>query len=467
MSDKLKELRDKQAKITSDQHEILDKADKEKRGLTADEETNYGNLEKEFDSLKTEIDKLVKDAESIRLTELRRKEIQKREEELRKSQGLHSGGLPPGNHGSDNNDGERNKGKKFFEYRIDKKYEPLIVEYRTNTNGAFSTNKYMDSYKRYLVGGLNALTYDERNIIISASNEVRALQADSDKGGGFLVAPEQMVMQIIEALDNIVFVRQYANVIPVPNAASLGAPARDTDIGDATWTAEIRAGDEDNSLDFEKRELTPHPIARYIKVSKRLVRVSLIDIVSYVAARLAYKHGIVQENAYLNGTGVNQPLGVFIASAQGINTDRDVSAGNTSTAMTGDGLINAKYALKKQYRSLASCRWCFHRDGVKMIRKLKDGDGQYLWKQGLSDRPDTILEIPFEESEYAPSIFTTGLYVGILGDWRTYWIAQSLNMEIQVATERYIETNQNAYFGRAEVDGMPTLSEAWVRVKLA
>ena len=102
-----------------------------------------------------------------------------------------------------------------------------------------------------------------------------------------------------------------------------------------------------------------------------------------------------------------------------------------------------------------------------MIRKLKTGDGEYLWKPGLTDRPDTILEIPVEESEYVPNTFTTSLYVGILGDWSFYWIADALNMNIQVLAELYAETNQNGYIGRKETDGMPVLEEAWVRVKLA
>jgi len=39
-------------------------------------------------------------------------------------------------------------------------------------------------------------------------------------------------------------------------------------------------------------------------------------------------------------------------------------------------------------------------------------------------------------------------------------------MRIQVLTELYAETNQNGYIGRMEVDGMPVLEEAFVRVKM-
>ena len=76
-------------------------------------------------------------------------------------------------------------------------------------------------------------------------------------------------------------------------------------------------------------------------------------------------------------SGASQPLGLFTASDNGISTGRDVSTGNTSTSMTFDGLMEAKYSLKGQHQMNAE--WLFHRDGVKQLAKLKDGDGQYIW----------------------------------------------------------------------------------------
>ncbi len=256
-----------------------------------------------------------------------------------------------------------------------------------------------------------------------------------------------------------------ATVIPVPNAASLGAPALDNDPADPDWTSEIKTGTEDSTMDFGKRDLYPHPLAKRIKVSKKLIRVSRMNIDNIVRSRLAYKFAVTEENSFLNGDGVNEPLGVMTASNLGISTGRDVSTDNTTTAIKADNLIECKYTLKAQYRRTA--QWAFHRDAIKKIRKLKDGDGGYIWKQGLSDRPDTILEMPMNECEYMPNTFTTGLYVGILGDFSYYWIADAMNMAIQVLTELYAETNQNGYIGRKETDGMPVLEEAFVRVKLA
>lgn len=462
--DKIKKLREERAKLINDQRAILNLAQEEKRDLSADENTNYENMEKRFDEITDEINGLTKEVEKIEADELRRKKLEDKEKMLQSSQYQP---LTPDPNANDDDQGKRNI-PEFAEYRVSEKYNELIENYRKSKGyRKLASVEYLNSFKRYLIEG-DHLTAEHRNVLFSTDVDFRALQADDDKSGGYLVAPEQLVVSIIQELDNRVFVRQYANVIPLPNAASLGAPARDNDVGDTTWTSEIKTGGMDTDLDFDKRSLTPHPLARGIKASRKLIRIAMIDIGAYIAQRFGYKLGTVEENAFLNGSGVNQPLGVFTSSDHGISSARDVSTGNTTTGITADGLINCQMGLKSQYRNLASCRWCFHRDGIKMIRKLKDGEGQYLWKMGIADgKPDTILGKPYEESEYAPSTFTTGKIVGIIGDWAQYWIADSLAMEIQVVDQLYAATNQMGYFCRKETDGMPVLEEAFSRVVLA
>ena len=237
----------------------------------------------------------------------------------------------------------------------------------------------------------------------------------------------------------------------------------------ATATEEVLSGKEPplESTETITEETLPKTAkemqSAIIKMSKTLLRLAP-NAESMVMDRLAYKFATAAENAYLNGDGIDKPLGVFTASPFGIATARDVSTDNTATAITADGLINAKYSLKPQYKSL---NWIFHRDAIKMVRELKDSHGQYIWQPSLvAADPDRILDIPFVMSEYAPNTFTTGNYVGILGDFSYYWIADALDMAVQVLTELYAEKNQNGYIGRLESDGMPVMSEAFARVKL-
>lgn len=295
--------------------------------------------------------------------------------------------------------------------------------------------------------------------------ELRALQADSDVAGGFMTTPQQFVNRLIKAIDNQVFIRQWATSNPVTTAQSLGMPYLANDPDDADWTSELGTGNLDSAMSFGKRELFPHPLAKRIKISNKLLRLNP-DVEQLAIDRLSYKFAVSFEKAGMTGNGANRPLGVFTASADGVSTGRDVSTDNTTTAFTADGLKNAKYTLKGAYWPRA--KWVFHRDAVKMLAKLKDAENRYLWQSSVQlGQPDMLEGIPLFTSEYAPNTFTAGLYVGILGDFSYYHIADALDFGMQRLNELYAETNQTGFIGRLESDGMPVLEEAFVRVKLA
>lgn len=443
--DTVQKLKEDRAKVWDAQKAINDKSAAEKRSLTAEEKTAWDAADVEFNRLTDEI----KQAETAILAEEQRKtEFEKRQALMNNpaSKATHI----PVDAGHMVNLVAMNKDDRMFN---------ALRAYRAATNNRYATKEYESAYRSFLVAGLGS-----QSVVTPA--ELRALQADSDTAGGFLVVPEQFVNKLIQAKDRMVFVRRYATVIPVPNAASLGVPDLANDPAAPTWTAEILTGTADSTMSLAKRELHPHPLAKRIKVSKKLIRVASMNVESLVRDRLAYKQAVTEENIFLNGTGSNQPLGVFTSSADGVTSARDVSTGNGTTTLVADNLINVKYSLEAQYR--ANCRWMFHRDVIKYIRKLKDGESNYIWRPGIAaDAPDTILDIPFDESEYAPSTFSSGSYLGILGDWSFYWIADALNMQIQVLTELYAETNQNGYIIRSETDGAPVHAAAFARVKLA
>lgn len=299
-----------------------------------------------------------------------------------------------------------------------------------------------------------------------AAEEFRNLQVGSNIEGGYLVTPENFVSQLIKVIDDQTVVRGLATVIPVGMAQSIGAPSLDTDPDDADWTTELATGSEDTAMRFGKRKLTPHPFAKRIKISNELLRIGMMSPEALVLQRLGYKFAITEEKGFLTGTGSNQPLGLFTASNQGISTARDISSENTTTAMTFNGLKNAFYSIKSGYSDRG--QWLFHRDGVKQLSKIKDNDGQYIWQQAVREGDhDMLLGRPVIMSEYVPNTFTTGLYVGLFGDFSHYWIADAHDLMMKRLEELYAETNQTGFIGRKSADGMPVLEEAFARIKLA
>ena len=316
-------------------------------------------------------------------------------------------------------------------------------------------------FRAYLKGGQMALANDA----IPGIPEYKVLQADQDTAGGYLTVPMQVVQTLLQGIDDAVVIRGLANTIQVGQGVSLGVPTLDTDQEDPTWTSELQTGVQDDVGAFGRRELNPSPLAKRVRISNKLINAPGMDAEAIWLQRMQYRFDRAQENAFMNGHGANQPLGLFTASSDGISTGRDVSTGNTNTAMTATGLINARYELKGGY--WARARWLFHRDALKQIRTLQTSDGDFIWQPSFqAGQPETILGVPFIMSEFAPNTFTTGLYVGMIADFSYYWIADALSMQVQRLIELYAESNQVGYIGRLETDGMPVLEEAFVRVTL-
>lgn len=322
-----------------------------------------------------------------------------------------------------------------------------------------ATTEQDAAFRAYMLGGRGALS----------AEQARALNMSSDPEGGYLVAPQKFVQDLIKKVDDDVLIRGLATVMTLTDGESLGVPTLDTDLNDADWTSEIATGSQDDALRFGKRELRPHPLAKRVKMSRTLLRRASMGPETIVQDRLAYKFGISQEKAFMTGDGNQKPLGLFTATSQGISTARDKVVYDQSDAtFLANGLIDAKYFLKAGYWRKA--RWLWHRDAVKGIRKLRDdtggaGLGNFLWQPGLAGgAPDTILDLPYLVSEYVPNTFTSGLYIGMLGDFSYYWIVDSLAMEVQRLVELYAETNQVGFIGRLETDAMPVLEEPFVRL---
>lgn len=345
--------------------------------------------------------------------------------------------------------------------------EPTRGEAPTETNGATAEPvsrrakpEYRKSFERYLRTGVSS-GLDA----VEARATADGLQADADTAGGYTYPDEQFVNTLIKFVDDAVFVRQMATVQRVTNADSLGAPSLDADPEDGDWTQELTSIDLDTQMEFGKRELRPHELTKGIKVSRKLISRSVMGIETLVTSRLGYKISTTQETAFMTGNGVARPLGLFTASADGIPTGRDITAAANSS-WTGDNLMDVMYSLKGQYQ--ASGSWMMHRTALRDTRKLKDGNGQYLWVAGLqAGQSDTLLGRPVLMSEYAPSTFTTGLYVAIFGDFSFYWIADAEDISVQRLVELYARTNQIGFFIRAATDGMPVLAEAFARLVLA
>jgi HK97 family phage major capsid protein len=413
MSERLKSLREKRMRAVEAMRAISDAAEARKSDLTKEEIVEHRKLYDEQDGLKQQIE-----AEE-RTLELARIEAE----------------------------------------AIGKRQVPAPSD--TKQAGLRATPEYRTAFNRWMIGGNSGIS----------AEEARALSAGIGSQGGFTVMPEQMAADFVKFVDDTMLIRGLATTMRVTTAASLGVMSLDADPADADWTTEVAVGNEDTAMAFGKRKMVPNPLGKLIKVSNDLLRASAaggagMDVETLVRSRLAYKFALAQEKGFLLGTGVNQPLGLFTASSDGIPIGRDISTGNTTTAITMDGLISARQGVKDQYR--ARGRWLFHRDGMTQILKLKDSQNRYLWQPSQqAGQPDLLLGSVVSSSEYVPNTFTTGKYVGMFGDFSFYWIVDAMDLQLQRLVELFAATNQTGFIGRMFTDGQPVLGEAFSRITLA
>lgn len=435
MKTKILEMRQKRAKLIADSRALYDAAEVAKRDLTSEEQTNW--------------DTMMNDADALRVQAERAERMVTAEADLGIAQrgDLGGGGAQQPGAGAPvefQSLGLRGLSGTNAGWRESREWRNLM---RT------VSPEYANGFNRYLRGE-------------AISPEIRALQADLDTAGGYFL-PMQMTDQILKAVDDAVQIRRLATVFSVPNADSLGAVVLENDPSDAEWVTELATGSDDTAMSFGFRELHPHPVAKRLRISRKLVmKVPSID--GLVVERLGYKLSVTTEKAYMTGSGAGQPLGLFTASTSGIPTSRDYSTGATTTATTFDHLIGCKYNIKQQY--WPRLRWVAHRDFFGQVARLKDGNGQYLWRESTRiSEPDTVLGIPIVVSEWAPSTFSTGQYVALLGDLSQFWIAESMAMEVQRLQELYAENAQIGMILRADVDAAPVSpgGEAFTRVTLA
>ena len=298
--------------------------------------------------------------------------------------------------------------------------------------------------------------------------EVReALQSSVAAAGGNTVAPQYLVKDIIKQLDNEVQIRKYANIIPaVAGYDSLGIPTLDKDLGDHEWTPEIGEVNEDTSLAFGKREMKPNQLTKLVKISKRLIRESNIDIQGFVEQRIAYKLSVPLEHNYLYGDGNGKPLGIFAqtsVNSAAITKDRDIKVGTSKEAISYDGLVDATSGLKKGH--LSNAVWMLNKQAVASLRKFKDSTGRPIWTEGIQGaQPSYLMGIPVIQNDFITDKLEKGKYIGFLANLKNYWILDSYGMELQVLYELYSKTNQVGFQAGYWGDGAPVLEEAFVRL---
>ena len=296
--------------------------------------------------------------------------------------------------------------------------------------------EYRDAFNSYLRRGRGELSGDEK----------RALEVGTNSEGGYAV-DDVLSANLIQIRDDMNVMRGLATVVrsgqdlKIPTEASLGA---------ATWTAEEAAyTDTDEALG--QVAFSNFKLGRIVKVTEELLSDAVFDIGNYVTSQIGRAIGLGEEAAFVAGDGSAKPTGVVNGSAVGVT-----AAGET--AITSDEIIDLYHSLGRPYRGVAT--WMASDATVKLLRKLKDGDNQYLWQPGLqAGQPDAILGRPLQTSDSVPAA-TAGLRSVVFGDMSAYYIVDRSPVAIQRLAELYAASGFIGFRGFERTDGKLTQAAA-------
>lgn len=309
-----------------------------------------------------------------------------------------------------------------------------------------ATDRYGNAFEAYARRGDGGLSAEHRAVL----HEARALTEGLDADGGYL-APEQLVVAIErEAQDIEQLAPRMDTINTTARRISFNREA-DSSLIEWGWVAELQRKPESQPR-FDRYAIDVHTAAGIIRISDELLEDAQFNLVPYLAVIAAERKVMIEETAYLSGTGVGQPFGILTRINAAVGAPQRYLTQNIG-AITGDDFIRILYALSRSDRRNAS--FVVGSQMLLAARLLKAGDN-YVWQPGLqAGEPDRIIGKPVIES---PDLaldrpVATGNDVALCGDLRRYRILRRLQMQVKRLEELYAATDEVGFRHRWRVGG--------------
>jgi HK97 family phage major capsid protein len=270
--------------------------------------------------------------------------------------------------------------------------------------------------------------------------EIKALSVGSDPDGGYLVTPDttgRIVSRIYETSP----MRQVASVMSIGTDTVEGL----NDLGQNgfAWVGETGGRTETTTAQLGKWSIPVHEAVSIVSATQKVLEDARLDLESWLATKSADRLGRGENAAFVSGDGVSKPRGLFTyttaatadaSRAWGTFEHINTSASGAFRTRSGDvnpvdDLINVVYALKAAYRPNA--QWMTNRGTLRDARKLKDGQGNYIWQPSpVAGQPSALLGFPVVEAEDVPAMGANSLSMAF-GDFReAYQIVDRIGLSV-------------------------------------
>ncbi|WP_336813498.1 phage major capsid protein [Bosea sp. MMO-172] len=274
------------------------------------------------------------------------------------------------------------------------------AEAKANRLPASNDNQSNDNIER------KAFTDFLRTGQISGDGAERKALTVANDAPSYVLAPEETSSEFIRNLVEFSPVRAIADVKSA-GSHTVVLPKR-LSVTNAKWKGEAVAS-EASEPTFGEMEIAIKELNTHVDISNWLLE-DAQNVESEVRLALAEDFGAKEGAALVNGSAAAEPKGFMTETgiAQSLN--------GHATNLSADALISLMYALPGVYRGRGT--WAMNGSTLATIRKLKDGQGNYLWQPSYqAGQPETILGRPVVELIDMPDVAANAFPV-IFGDFK-------------------------------------------------
>jgi HK97 family phage major capsid protein len=254
----------------------------------------------------------------------------------------------------------------------------------------------------------------------------------ADADGGYL-APVEWDRTIQGKLKRVSPIRANARVIQI-TTAGFKRLYTDRAVGSG-WVGEVAARPETStpqiaSLDFPLGEIYANPA-----ISQQLLDDAAIDLEAWLSDEVDTEFARQEGIAYLSGNGVNKPHGILTYVTGAANAARhpwgaiEVVNSGGAAALTGDGFLDLFGALPSEFR--ANAKLYTSRGAQTAMRKMKDGQGNYLWQPSYAQgQPATLAGEAIVEIPDMPAVAANAI-AALYGDMEeTYLVIDRVGIRV-------------------------------------
>jgi len=310
-------------------------------------------------------------------------------------------------------------------------------------DGGSQASEALKTFQAWLRGGDRAIQDSQWPLLRNT------MSTTTNSEGGFTVQTD-IATAVIDALKSYGGMRSVANVIRTDMGNPMNFPTSDgtSEIGEIV-AQNVSATDLDGAFGTIPLAVYKYS-SKVVTVPVELLQDSQIDIIAFVINRLRTRLGRITNQHFTTGTGSNQPQGIVTGTAVG-----KVGLTGQTLSVIYDDLVDLQHSVDPAYRALGNAGFMMADSSVKVIRKIKDGNGRPIFVPGYEmgnpgGAPDTLLGSPITINQDMPAMAANAKSI-LFGDFSFYTIRDAMDIEVQ----RYTDS---AYAKKGQVGFL-----AWLR----